>query len=98
MAQKGRDMTTLAINNLWNYLDGLGLTSNEANWLSEKLKSKASLLKRESQDKVQSSKEDIIREKFKDLKISPEIRKFRGSIKLSENELNDEKVQYILSK
>lgn len=90
-------MTTLAINNLWNYLDGLALTSSEATWLSEKLKTKAGKLRNEVEYK-KPTKEQIIREKFKGLEISPAIRKFRGSVKLDTEDLTDEKTQYIIRK
>jgi len=39
---------------------------------------------------------EIIREKYKNLKISPEIQRLRGCLKLTEEELNDERTQYIL--
>lgn len=94
---KGRkSMNTIAINNIWNYLNGLTLTSSEANWLSEKLKDKAGQISKAKQKAP--TKEEQIREKFKDLNISPNIRKFRGSIKLDADEMKDERTKYILSK
>ena len=30
-------MTTVALNNLWNYLQGLSLTASNRKWLAEKL-------------------------------------------------------------
>ena len=43
------------------------------------------------------SNAEIIREKFKGLKISPELKKLRGCIKLTEEDLKDERTQYILN-
>lgn len=39
---------------------------------------------------------ELIREKYKNLKISPEIERLRGCIRLTENEKQDERTQYIL--
>lgn len=44
------------------------------------------------------SNAEIIREKFKDMKVSPELKKLRGCIKLTEEELKDERTQYILNR
>lgn len=44
------------------------------------------------------SNAEIIREKFKGLKISPELKKLRGCIKLTEEDLKDERTQYILNR
>ena len=44
------------------------------------------------------SNAEIIREKFKRLKISPEIARLRGCIKLTEEDLKDERTQYILNR
>lgn len=84
-------MTTAAINNLWVYLQGLSLTSDESLWLSEKLAENA-------KKKQEKTKRELIREKFKDLKISPELRKMTGSVKMSDLDLTDERTRYILSK
>jgi hypothetical protein len=46
---------------------------------------------------VKSNKE-IIREKFKNLKLSDEIKQMRGCIKLSDEDLKDERIQYILNR
>lgn len=89
-------MTTVAINNLWNYLNGLALTSSEATWLSEKLRFKADSLKKESENE-ETTKKRKIQEKFKNLTISPDIKKFRGIVKLDEMDLDD-KTRYIISK
>ena len=42
------------------------------------------------------SNAEIIREKYKNLKISPEIQRLRGCMKLTEEELQDERTKYIL--
>lgn len=39
---------------------------------------------------------EIIREKYKNLKISPEIQSLRGCMKLTEEEIQDEHTKYIL--
>lgn len=84
-------MTTTAINNLWIYLQGLALTSDESMWLSNKLAENA----KKNQEK---SKKELVREKFKDMQISPEIMRMTGNVKMSDNDLNDERTRYILSK
>ena len=43
------------------------------------------------------SNADIIREKYKDLKVPPAVKNLRGCIKLKQEELNDERTQYILN-
>ncbi len=42
------------------------------------------------------SNAEIIREKLNRLKISPEIARLRGCMKLTESEKEDERTQYIL--
>lgn len=42
------------------------------------------------------SNAEIIREKYKNLKISPEIQRLRGCLKLTEEEMQDEHTKYIL--
>ena len=49
-------------------------------------------------DVVAKSNAEIIREKFKGLKIPPELKKLRGCIKLTEEDLKDERTQYILNR
>ena len=44
----------------------------------------------------ENSNADIVREKLKRLKISPEIARLRGCMKLTESEKEDERTQYIL--
>jgi hypothetical protein len=45
---------------------------------------------------AQKSNAEIIREKYKNLKISPEIQRLRGCLKLTEEEMQDEHTKYIL--
>ena len=47
-------------------------------------------------DVMTKSNAEIIREKLKGLKISPEIARLRGCMKLTESEKQDERTQYIL--
>lgn len=84
-------MTTTAINNLWIYLQGLALTSDESMWLSNKLAENA-------KEKQEKTKKELVREKFKGFQISPEIMGMTGNVRLSGNDLNDERTRYILSK
>ena len=44
----------------------------------------------------ENSNADIVREKLKRLKISPEMARLRGCMKLTESEKEDERTQYIL--
>lgn len=48
--------------------------------------------------KEAKSNEEIIREKFKDMKVPMELKKLRGCIKLTEEEMKDEHVRYILNR
>jgi len=41
---------------------------------------------------------EIIREKYKNLEISPELKRLRGCIKLTDEDLKDERVKYILNR
>jgi hypothetical protein len=56
------------------------------------------VLDEEREEKATSPKtnEEIIREKYKNLKISPEIQRLRGCMKLTEEEMQDERTKYIL--
>ena len=47
-------------------------------------------------DTAEKSNVEIIREKYKSLKISPEIQRLRGCLKLTDAEKQDERTQYIL--
>ena len=46
--------------------------------------------------KEKKSNAEIIREKYKNMKISPEIERLRGCLKLTESEKQDAHTQYIL--
>ncbi len=48
------------------------------------------------QESAKSNK-DVIREKFKNLHLSEDIKQMRGCIKLSDEDMKDERIQYILS-
>ena len=41
---------------------------------------------------------EIILEKYKSLKVSPELKQLRGCIKLTDEDLKDERIQYILDR
>ena len=41
---------------------------------------------------------EIIRRKYRSLQVSPELRHLRGCIKLTDDELKDERTQYILNR
>lgn len=49
-------------------------------------------------DESHKSKKEIIQEKYKNLKTSPEIKKLRGCIKLTEEDLLDERINYVLNR
>lgn len=40
---------------------------------------------------------EIIRKKYRRLQVSPELRRLRGCIKLTEEDLKDDRTQYILN-
>lgn len=88
-------MTKLALHNLWNYINGLMLSRDEALWLSERLLSSkvddASVV-------PDASKAAQIEEKFKNFKISPSLQKLRGVVKMSDLDLEDDRTRYILGK
>lgn len=44
----------------------------------------------------QKSNAELIREKYRNLEISPEIQRLRGCLKLTEEEKQDERTKYIL--
>lgn len=52
--------------------------------------------KEEAADPVSNA--EIIRKKYKNLKISPEIQSLRGCMKLTEEEMQDERTKYILER
>ena len=53
----------------------------------------------ESMEETQAAdNREIIREKYKHLQVSPELKKLRGCIKLTDEDLKDERTQYILNR
>ncbi len=53
-------------------------------------------VKKDAEESMPKSNEEIIREKYKNLKISPEIHRLRGCLKLTDEEMQDEYTKYIL--
>lgn len=63
-------MTTFALNNLWNYLQGLMLSQSEREWLVRKLS--------EPVEKVSDvAKEDTAKKTYKAIPISPKLKWLR---------------------
>ena len=84
-------MTTSALNNLWNYLQGLMLSQSEREWLVRKLS--------EPVEKIADiEKEEPVSQTLKDLVIPDKLRRKRGCIKLTEEDLKDEHIQYLLNR
>lgn len=83
-------MTTMALNNLWTYLQGLTLVRSEREWLARKL--------------LESSKEESAvacgaKPKYKEVEISPDVEKWRGCISISQVEVDaDPRLKAILSR
>ena len=50
------------------------------------------------EEPIEKTNREIIREKYKSLKVSPELKQLRGCIKLTGEDMKDERIQYILSK
>ena len=48
------------------------------------------------EESVEKTNREIILEKYKNLKVAPELKRLRGCIKLTEDDLKDERIQYIL--
>ncbi len=85
-------MTTFALNNLWSYLQGLMLSQSDREWLVGKLS--------EQMEKVSiAEKEDEQASLLlKNLVIPDKLRRKRGCIKLTEDDLQDEHIQYLLNR
>jgi hypothetical protein len=85
-------MTTFALNNLWSYLQGLMLSQSDREWLVGKLS--------EQMEKVSiADKEDEQASLLlKNLVIPDKLRRKRGCIKLTEDDLQDEHIQYLLNR
>ena len=54
--------------------------------------------KKETKVSSDDDKAAIIREKYKNLKVPASLRKLRGCLKLTEEELEDDRTQYILAR
>ena len=84
-------MTTFALNNLWTDLQGLMLSQSEREWLVGKLSEPA-------EDTPTSAMEDeTVSQTLNDLVIPDKLRRKRGCIKLTEEDLRDEHIQYLLN-
>ena len=83
-------MTTFALNNLWAYLQGLMLSQSDREWLVGKLS--------EPVEDSSASETEIVRQTLKDLVIPDKLRRKRGCIKLTEEDLLDEHIQYLLNR
>lgn len=85
-------MTTFALNNLWTYLQGLMLSQSDREWLVEKLSEPV-------KDAPATIMEDEkLSQTLKDLVIPDKLRRKRGCIKLTEEDLQDEHIQYLLNR
>lgn len=85
-------MTTFALNNLWTYLQGLMLSQSDREWLVGKL---SEPLEKVS---VEAKNDEVIGQVLKDLEIPEKLRRKRGCIKLTEEDLQDEHIQYLLNR
>ena len=85
-------MTTFALNNLWTYLQGLMLSQSEREWLAGKLSEPVEKVS------VEEKKDETISQILKDLEIPEKLRRKRGCIKLTEEDLQDEHIQYLLNR
>ena len=85
-------MTTFALNNLWTYLKGLMLSQSEREWLVGKLSEPV-------EDIPTTAMEDEnVSQALKNLVIPDKLRRKRGCIKLTEEDLRDEHIQYLLNR
>ena len=87
-----RIMTTFALNNLWTYLQGLMLSQSEREWLVGKLSEPI-----ESTPDT-TKEDDTASQALKNLVIPDKLRRKRGCIKLTEEDLRDEHIQYLLNR
>ena len=84
-------MTTFALNNLWTYLQGLMLSQSDREWLVGKLS--------EPVEETAITEEDkAISQALKDLVIPDKLRRKRGCITLTEEDLHDAHIQYLLNR
>ncbi len=80
-------MNAAAMNNLWNYLQGLSLTADNWRWLAERTREKSVINNAPSKPKKKA------------LRISPRRRKLMESVTINPQDFEgDERAQYILSK
>ena len=84
-------MTTFALNNLWAYLQGLMLSQSDREWLVGKLSEPVE----NSTDQVEN---ESVSQALKDLVIPDKLRRKRGCIKLTDEDLKDEHIQYLLNR
>ena len=84
-------MTTFALNNLWNYLQGLMLSQSDREWLVGKL------LEPIEDTPATAVGTETASQTLKDLVIPDKLRRERGCIKLTEEDLRDEHIQYLLN-
>lgn len=83
-------MTTLALHHLWQYIDSLSLPQRDRNWLADKLIGKEN---KETRDVKNNTKNKHHRQLDPDLQWIAD-----NPISLTEDELNDERTKYIMSK
>lgn len=81
-------MNAAAMNNLWNYLQGLSLTADNWQWLAERTK-----------EKSRSRDVSTVTTGKKKYRISPRMKKLMGCVKINNQDIeNDDRLKYILSK
>lgn len=85
-------MTTFALNNLWTYLQGLMLSKSDREWLVGKLSEPT------ENESASIMEDNILSQSLKDLVIPDKLRRKRGCIKLTEEDLQDEHIQYLLNR
>ena len=84
-------MTTFALNNLWAYLQGLMLSQSEREWLAGKLSEPV------ENTPISAMEDEPVSQALKNLVIPDKLRRKRGCIKLTEEDLRDEHIQYLLN-
>lgn len=85
-------MTTFALNNLWSYLQGLMLSQSDREWLVSKLSEPIEDIPATAVGTETAS------QTLKDLVIPEKLRRKRGCIKLTEEDMRDEHIQYLLNR
>lgn len=85
-------MTTFALNNLWTYLQGLMLSQSDREWLVGKLSEPI------ENNPASVTDDEVLSQTLKDLVIPDKLRRKRGCIKLTEEDLQDEHIQYLLNR